>query len=312
MKRFLKTTARIIITLFILLNIVVMFHAYKFTYFYDADEVVIKANEHKTGWDKTKELLFGFNAVKKKCIAPDSSYKTIYLTTADNLKLEAWLVTVPNPKGSVAMFHGHGGNKAGIINEAAAFRSMGYNTLLLDFRAHGNSEGHTSTIGYKESEDVKLAYDYMQKTGEKNIILWGISLGAAAVTKAISDYAIAPQKIILEMPFGTLPDAVEGRIKMMGLPAQPISCLLTFWGGVEHGFWAFNLRPCDYVKKIKCPVLLQRGKNDLRVTEKETMQLYNNISAPKKLVIYENCGHESLYSKEPVKWRGEISDFLAH
>ena len=306
LKRFLK----IFLAVFILLNIVVMFHAYKFTHYYDEGEVTIKANADKTGWDKAKELLFGFNAVKKKNIEPDSSWKVIYLKTADSLKLEAWLINTPDAKGTVAMFHGHGGNKSGVLHEAEAFRAMGYNTLLLDFRAHGGSEGHTTTIGYKESEDVKLAYDYLQQSGEKNIILWGISLGAATITKAVNDYNITPQKIILEMPFGSLPDAVEGRMKMMGLPAQPISALLTFWGGVEHGFWAFNIRPCDYVKKIRCPVLLQWGKNDPRVAEKETMSIYNNISAQKKLAVYDKSGHESLYGKEPEKWVEEVSGFL--
>ena len=60
------------------------------------------------------------------------------------------------------------------------------------------------------------------------------------------------------MPFGSLPDAVKGRVKIMGLPQEPISTLLTFWGGVQNGFWAFNLKPSEYAKKIKCPVLLQR------------------------------------------------------
>ena len=312
MNRFAKILLRSLLAAFVLLNIVVMFHAYKFTHFYDAGSVIIKAQKDKSGWDKTKELLFGINSVKKTDTAPDTVYQTVYFKTQDSLKLEAWLINAPGAKGTVAMFHGHGGNKAGLLKEAAGFRSMGYNTLLLDFRAHGNSEGNSCTIGYKESEDVKLAYDYLKKSGEKNIILWGISMGAAAVTKAVNDYSITPSKIILEMPFGSLPGAVEGRVKMMGLPAQPLSVLLTFWGGVEHGFWAFNMKPSEYVKKIQCTVLLQWGKNDPRVSEKETMAVYNNISTQKKLVIYDSSGHESLCAKENAKWLLEVSAFLQH
>jgi uncharacterized protein len=310
MTRIVRSLLKIVIAFFILLNIVVICHAYKFTHYYNANEVVVKEQKDKTGWDKTKELLFGFTAVKQKNIAPDSSFKTIYLKTKDSLKLEAWMINVPNPKGTVALFHGHGGKKSGVLREAYSFQQMGYNTLLLDFRAHGNSEGNTCTIGNDEAEDVKLTYDYLQQQGEKNIVLWGISLGAATITKAINDYGISPQKIILEMPFGSLPDAVAGRVKIMGLPPQPIATMLTFWGGVINGFWAYSLKPWNYATKIKCPVLLQHGTNDPRVTEEETKHLYNNITAPKKWVEYETCAHESLCTKEHNKWVMEVSAFL--
>ena len=310
MKRTVRSLLKIFAGLFILLNIVVICHAYKFTHYYDVGEVVIKPQKQKTSWDKTKELLFGFNAMKQKNIAPDSNFKTIYLRTKDNLKLEAWLINVPNAKGTVALFHGHGGKKSGVLKEAYAFQKMGYNTLLPDFRAHGNSEGNTCTIGYKEAEDVKIAYDYLKQHGEKNIILWGISLGAATITKAINDYGITPQKIILEMPFGSLSAAVEGRVKIMGLPVQPLSMMLTFWGGIENGFWAFNLKPSEYAKKIQCPVLLQHGSNDPRVTVTETKEIFDNITSQKKWVEYSNSAHESLCTKEHDKWVTEVSVFL--
>jgi uncharacterized protein len=310
MKKALKFTLKVVVVLFVLLNVVVMFHAYKFTHFYEAGEVAIKQQKDKGTWDITKEMLFGINSIKQKNIAPDSSYKTIYLITKDGLKLEGWYDTVANAKGSIAMFHGHGSKKSGVLEEAAAFQKMGYNTLLLDFRAHGNSEGNTCTIGVDEAEDVKLAFDYLQKNGEKNIILWGISLGAATITQAVNDFEVTPNKIILEMPFGSLSEAVVGRVKMMGLPAQPISTLLTFWGGVEHGFWAYNMKPSEYAKKIKCPVLLQKGKNDPRVTDAEVEVIFKNISTDKKLVYYENSGHQSLCNNEHEKWMTEVNAFL--
>ncbi|MFN0083112.1 MAG: alpha/beta hydrolase [Ferruginibacter sp.] len=310
MRRPLKLTLRIFLLLFIFMNMIVIFHAYKFTHYYNQGEVTIKKQSDKTGWDISRELFFGFNAVKQINSVPDRIYKTIYLTTNDGLKLEAWVTTNPAANGTVAMFHGHGGKKSGILKEAASFREMGYNTLLLDFRAHGSSEGNTCTIGYDEAEDVKLAYEYLQTKGEKNIVLWGISLGAATITKAVNDYAIAPQKIILEMPFGSLPEAVVGVVKKMGLPPQPLSTLLTFWGGVEHGFWAFNVKPSEYVKQLRCPVLLQHGSKDPRVTNTETKEIFDNITTTKKWVEYTGSAHESLCTNEHEKWVTEVSAFL--
>lgn len=311
MKKVVKQLLKFLLVLFLLVNIIAAFHAYKFTHFYDADKVTIKKPENKSGWDITKDILFGIDAVKKKnTIAPDSLFQTVYLKSSTCPKLEAWYIPADSAKGTVCMFHGHGGTRSDVFEESKVFRKLGYNTMLVDFRAHGNSEGNTSTIGYDESEDVKLAYDYIKGKGEKNIVLWGISMGAAAISKSINDYHLLPNKVILEMPFASILKAAEGRIKMMRLPGEPIAMLITFWGGVEHGFWAFNMQPVEFVKKINCPVLLQRGKLDPRVTEQETNDIYNNISSPKKLVIYETCRHESLCEHEHEKWTNEITAFL--
>jgi len=216
-----------------------------------------------------------------------------------------------NPVGTVILFHGHGSSKSKVLNEAYYMFGLGFNTFLVDFRAHGGSEGETCTIGYNESEEVKLSYDYIQRSGEKNICLWGISMGASAITHAISEYRLQPQRIILEMPFGSLKEAVKGRMRIMGIPGEPMATLLTFWGGTEQGFWAFNLNPSEYARNIYCPVLLQWGANDSRVTKTETEEIFDNLGATeKKLVIYETAKHESLCSKEPQKWQNEIKGFL--
>lgn len=310
--QFLRRVLRIIFLLFFLLNIVAAFHAYKFTHFYPEKEITVKKPEEMNGWDKTKAMLVGINYAKSKnTIAPDSAVETIRFKTSDGLLIESWHYPITQAKGTVLLFHGHGSSKSKILQEANGFQSLGYSTLLVDFRAHGGSDGKTCTIGYKESEEVKLAFDYIKETGEKNIILWGISMGAAAITSAVHQYKIKPQKVILEMPFGKLKQAVEGRLRVMGLPNEPFSTLLTFWGGAEQGFWAFNFNPDEYAKDFTCPVLLQWGALDPRVSKTETTSIFNKIPGTlKKLVVYENAKHESLYKNDGLKWRKEVSEFL--
>jgi alpha-beta hydrolase superfamily lysophospholipase len=311
MKNILKMLLRSLLVLFILINIITAFHAYKFTHFYDIGQVAIIKNVDKTGWDKTKEILFGINAVKQKNSAPDSTFEKVIIKTRDDIKLQGWYVkTTDTAKGTVILFHGHGSKKSSVTDEAASFRKLGYHTFLLDFRAHGNSGGNTSTIGYNESEDVKLAYDFIKEKGEQNIILWGISMGAAAVTKAMNDYPLHPSKIILEMPFASILQAAEGRIKMMGLQAEPLATFITFWGGTLHGFWAFNMQPSEFAKKITVPTLLQWGQKDPRVKQAETAAIYASLAGEKELVVYETAGHVSLCDKEHEKWMAAVSGFL--
>ncbi len=311
MKKIIKFIIKTSIVLFILINVITAFHAYKFTHFYEANEVTIKAKNNKNGWDITKEILFGINAIKQQNTTPTSNFEQVYITTSSNLKLNAWYFKANTAaKGTVILFHGHGSKKSATLSESTVFNQLGYNTLLIDFRAHGSSQGNTSTIGYDETEDVKLAYDFIKTKGEKNIVLWGISMGAACITKAMNDYALQPSKIILEMPYASILQAAEGRIKMMHLPGQPLATFITFWGGVEHGFWAFNMKPVAFVKNITVPVLVQWGKNDTRVQRTEIDAIYNNITSPKQLQVYETAGHESLCEKEQDKWTKSIEAFL--
>lgn len=213
--------------------------------------------------------------------------------------------------GTVILFHGLNSNKGVVLPEAYEFLSMGYNTLLIDMRAHGQSSGIANSLGIKESEEVKLAYDFVRNKGEKNIVLWGMSLGAVIISKAVYDYGISPQKIILEMPFERLQDHVRARARVLGFPDEPFGFFVTLWTGIEQGYWGFGHQTTRYVKKINCPVLLQWGDQDEYVLKKETENIFKNIVSEKKtMVVYEKGLHQSLLKTETDKWRKTVSDFL--
>jgi len=319
MKKWFKRTAYFLLLFFVLLNILVAVQAYHATHYYNSTATIMpkKHLTEMSGSEKLKAILFGVKVPKKKVV--DSlgvPHQTITLQTEDGLKLAAWYAGRDNDtivkKGTVVMFHGHGDCRSADIKEAEAFFAMGYRLLMVDFRAHGESDGNTCTIGYRETRDVKAAYDYAVNKGEKNIVLWGVSLGASTIIKAVHDYDIKPTKLILEMPFGTLFDAVKGFTRINHVPEEPAAVMLTFWGGLEQGFWAFGMQPEEYAKDIRCPVLLERGENDIRVTEQETQEIFKHISTQKTLVEYANCGHESLYKKDSVKWTETVTRFLSN
>lgn len=306
-----KFLLRTLLAVFILVNTVAAFHAWKLTHFYGEGERT-KSPDKLSSTEKISAMVFGVKVPKSK--TEDSltiKHEVVNLfTQKEALSIEAWYAKHRKEKGSVALFHGHIASKSAIISEAEAFYKMGYSVLLVDFRGHGNSDGNYTTIGYKEAEEVKLAYEFLRKKSNKKIILWGISMGAAAITSAFNKDFVKPDGVILELPYGSLLDAVKGRVKMMDLPPQPLSSLLTFWGGAENGFWAFDLKPKAYAKKIHCPVLIQAGALDNRVSLQEIDAIFNNISTDKQKVVYDSAGHQSLLLNNPAKWEENVSGFL--
>lgn len=309
----LKRIGWICLSLFVLLNIIGAFHAYKFTHFYPNNTHANKRPEQMSTWEKTRMILFGIR-ISKPVVKnfPEVPYETIALHTSGHLKLEGWWIPATQPRGTVILFHGYMGNKGAQLSEAAYFRALGYNTFLLDFRAHGNSDGFTTSIGFKEAEDVWLAYDFVHRQkAQQHIILWGMSMGAAAILKAVPEYQLQPEKIILESPFATLTDAVKGRMRAVHLPGTPLAQLLTFWGGMELGFSGFDYAPEAYAQKIKAPVLLCWGRQDTRVIEAETQAIYQHLgSTDKTLLIFPDAGHESFCQHDPQKWQTAIRHFL--
>lgn len=311
LRKLLRRLAWVLLIVFILVNVSAAFHAWRLTHFYGDEGNFVKPYRMGLG-DKAQAMVLGIKIPHPKISSKLTlHHDTVTFRTADGLIIDCWYAKHRKSKGSVVLFHGHLGNKGAVIPEATAFYNLGYNILLVDFRGHGNSQGDYCTIGYKEGEEVKLAVDYLKSKGEKNIILWGTSMGAAAITSAFHNYHIQPSAVILELPFNNLHSAVAARVKLMNLPKEPLSSILTFWGGVENGFNAFKFSPAEYAKRINCPVLVQAGKLDNRVSLRDIDELFSNIPSDKKQKqVYDNAHHQSLCNKDKELWIKRISSFL--
>jgi pimeloyl-ACP methyl ester carboxylesterase len=205
---------------------------------------------------------------------------------------------------------GYGGDKSQMLTDADELLKMGYNTLLVDFMGSGGSEGNETTIGVKEAEEVKSCYDYLAQRGEKKILLFGTSMGAAAILKAINDYHLNPAAVILECPFGTMYQTTCARFRLMHVPAFPMAGMLMFWGGTQNGFWAFSHNPVEFAKSVKCPALLLWGEQDDKVSRAETDEIFANLQGRKVLGTYPHSGHENYLKKDKEKWVKDVGGFL--
>lgn len=299
----------ILTAIFILMNIVAIFHAYKFTHFSETGTEKTKSSAKLSAIDKIKTIIFGVNNPRpENTTIPNNDFEVIKIKS--NREIECWSIKTENAKGSIILFHGYGGNKSLMLDKAEVFLELDYNTLLVDFMGSGGSEGNQTTIGYFEAEQVQACFNYLRKQGEHNIFLYGTSMGAVATMKAISDYDIKPKGIIIECPFGSMYQTVCARFKTMDAPTFPMAGLLVFWGGIENGFWAFNHNPTEYAKKINCPTLLLHGAKDEKVSIEEIQSIYNNLEGIKKLQIYEEAGHENYLLKYKTEWTEDVKDFL--
>ncbi len=308
----LRWTGWVLLVQFLLINISASLYADKLTRYYDQIRENIpnsSGNIFSRSWRLFTGPRYGKPLSGQK---PVFSYDSVSLQTKNGTHISAWIIKPDSvSKGTVILFHGIGGTRSILMDEANEFRFLGYTVMMVDFRGHGESEGKTTSIGYREAEEVWLAYELMLSRGEKNIFLYGSSMGAVAISRALSVYALRPAGVILEMPFFSLQTYLKAKAKLLGFPAQPFAFFTTFWVGAEKGFSGFRHKTTRYLKQAVSPLLIQCGTRDAFVSEEEIRKIEAAAaSGKKKLVLYANAQHESLLRFDTAKWRAEIKSFL--
>lgn len=312
---FIRWIVWVLIVQLVLINISAALYAHKLTHFYE-DKIIRQPASRQNIFVKTWRLFTGPRFVKSVNTAiPTFPFDTIQLKTESGIFIDTWYAKPDSfSKGTIILFHGITSSKSQLLAEASDFRYQGYSIMMVDFRAHGNSGGNTTTVGSRESEEVKMAYNYIKETGEKNIFLYGISMGATTIIKAIADYGMQVSGVILEMPFLSMQTYLEARARLLGFegfPEKPFAFLTTGWISIERGFNAYKFIATRYAKNVNCPVLMQWGTQDPIVLKRETNKIFAALATTdKKLVIYNEAGHESLLQNDPAKWREEIEQFL--
>jgi uncharacterized protein len=284
---------------FLSLNSLAYIFAYTLTHFRDPDE-------------------FGLGLSRpistKRPINLGLEYTTQRIPINQTEWLETWFIPVKQDtsKGTIILFPGSGGSKSRqLLAPAKVFHDLGYDTLLIDFRGVGGSSGNTNTMGIREAQDVLLSMSYVQKSNLKHpVILYGISMGSAAILKAVSDEKVNPDAIILEEPFAKLLNAVGSRVSRNHIPSFPIANLIVFWGGIQHGFNGFDHNPVDYARQVKCPTLILQGELDQWTTRTEIDQIVDNLDGYKQLSVFPNTGHNLLVTVDKERWKQDISKFL--
>lgn len=307
MKRLFKRSAFALLLVFIIANIVAFMHAYRFTHFSDTAKSRT-ADPHDLSWGEKIGILFtGIeNPRPQNTEQPTQSYSVISVNSTE--RLECWKIPVDNARGTVVMFHGYAGKKSSLLHRAQILNDMGFNTILVDLMGSGGSGGSVSTVGYDEAEQVKDCFEFFRED-EMPVYLFGTSMGAAAILKASEDYHIKPAGILLECPFGSLYKTVSARFEMMKVPSFPMAALLTFWGGMQHGYWAFSHNPTEYARSVEVPTLLMFGEQDDRVSREEIDEIFLNLRGPKTLKTYSGQGHD-LFSDNEETWREDVRAFI--
>lgn len=301
---------------FIAVNYLAYMQAYKMTH-YSPGGVRTEKPENLGIAQKIEVLFNGVNVPKPvNARTPRDlglDFKTLAYPTGNGLNLSAWYVPHSKSKAMVLLFHGHAASKSQLLTEAYAFYEQGYDLFLVDFRGSGDSDGFKTSLGYDEAEDVNASVRFVREHWpNEKIILFGNSMGSAAILHSFARYPVQADGVILGCPFDSLFHTVKNRFSIMGLPSFPLAHLLMFWGSVQLGYNAFGFRPSEDAKSVHCPALLLFGARDRNVLPNEAGLILKNLVGTKECWFFPNCGHESGFVNNPDQWKKAVFGFLNH
>jgi alpha-beta hydrolase superfamily lysophospholipase len=313
-RRRLRRVAIALAVLLLLANFLAFMHARALTHFGPPGPAVTKPWNMSWG-EKVRGLFFGVTIPRPtNSFTPEKyglAFDTVRFQTIDNFDLEAWHIPCESPRGLVILFHGYMNAKASVLREAKVFHDLGFETMLVDFRGSGGSQGNETTVGWREADDVAAAVDYANRNLHTQcVILYGQSMGSAAILRAIALRGVKPNAIIVECPYDRMLNTIANRFTYLGVPSFPAARMLLFWGSVQQHNWAFSLNPAEYAKSVTCPALYIRGGDDPWVTQSEAEAILNNLRGEKTLVTISHCGHEGAYLRDPKNWTTAVSNFI--
>ena len=244
-------------------------------------------------------------------------FENVYILSRDGLYLHALYLAADKPSDRIAIFH-HGFTSHAVDNAAHAkfFHEQGYEVLLLDLRAHGESEGEYVGFGVLDRFDTLEWVRYVRERFGKNIkiVLHGTSMGGATVLMALGlpEIQETVSAVIADCAYTSPADVFSSVIqKDYHLPPSAIIRLTSARSRRVAGYSFDEYSTLDALKDNRVPVLFIHGKEDKFVPTWMSQMNYDFCSSKKRLLFVENAGHgSSVFENLPLYEQTE-KEFLA-
>ncbi|WP_258542429.1 alpha/beta hydrolase [Parvicella tangerina] len=239
---------------------------------------------------------------------------TLILESHDGHKLYGlWCdANTPEVQGTILMIHGIGSCKDHFIPKAQWLANNGFNSVLVDLRGHGMSEGEYITYGFNEVPDLKLFLDCMTLHHHANNIgVWGQSLGGAIGLQLMA----ADDRVkfgIIESTYCTFDEVVHDySYRMFGVPLGWLNDYVIWRAQSVAQFDKTNINPEEACKKVHQPILLVHGTADDRIDITYGKRNFNALASEnKEFVQIEGANHVNVWEVGGETYNKKCLEFL--
>lgn len=240
-------------------------------------------------------------------------YINVYIKSFDGLRLYGTLLENYSDKIVICVHGFTGSGKKDFASLAQAYYKNGYNVLLVDNRAHGQSEGKYVGFGVLDRLDLRNWVKYVINRFGSNVqvFLHGISMGAAAVLMASSIMPKNVRGIIADCGFTSVYEIFEYVLKRdYHLPKFPIIYLTNIMSKIRAGYGYKDVNTAAEIARSDIPILFIHGENDEFVPLWMTMKNYSHCKAYKELFIVRESEHAESHYIDKKGYERRILTFI--
>lgn len=206
----------------------------------------------------------------------------MFLTTADNIKLQVWYRKPDKDKDIIIFLHGNAGNLENRVDKLTQLAKMGYGFIIPAWRGFGKSEGFPRKEGL--IIDAETVITYLKQNAynlRDQVIMIGESLGTGVATEIAVKYRF--KGLFLITPYTSIVDRA-GEIYPY-LPTQYLTI--------------DNFKVLANISKINQPLFIIHGTDDNVIPYQHAEKIFAKAKEPKKIIIYPGVNHNN-YNVEKV------------
>jgi fermentation-respiration switch protein FrsA (DUF1100 family) len=239
-------------------------------------------------------------------------FEEVYFPASDGLRLRGWWIPAVGSERVVIIMHGHGGSVDWDVRRSPPLIQAGFNVFLFDFRAHGRSQGKSTTFGYLERRDLLGAVAFLKSRGMRKIGVIGFSLGG---TVAMLTAPVCPDILAVISDDG--PARIRTALRVYGLEqgyprwfAVAFAWLAMVGASLRLGANLFCYESVRWVGKIAPrPIFFIHGEQDQYLPDFD--ELYAAANQPKEAWRVAEAGHTTVGQFFPEEHERRIVEFFA-
>jgi len=221
----------------------------------------------------------------------------VTFSSFDGTRLYGWWLEAAKDAPTIVVLHGVKKNRTDVLRASLVLRRAGFNVLVFDGRAHGNSEGRFVTYGFYERRDVETALEWLatEKRIDREIVgLAGESMGAA-IALQVAAHNPWIRAVWADSPFASL-RRVAGEFaqrvtRLPGMVLNPVLWTTLHVANYRGKFDVRTVEPLALAAEIKCPVSLVHGTADQLIATAHSQSIYDALGGKKELWFVDGVQH---------------------
>lgn len=231
-------------------------------------------------------------------------YQSVAFTASDGTPLRGWWIDNPQRGKTVVLVHGLGGGKFDVLPTAATLSMNGYDVLLFDLRAHGESGGNLTSFGDRERHDVEAAVAFARETKpDQPVYGVALSMGGAAALAARNDEVgpVFDALVVVDAydQWSAMADDLVNR--QFAQPIRWVARHVAIPSAMIHsGRDLESFRPIDFAADFwPAPLMIIHSRDDNLIDFRHGQSLYEAADEPKRSFWIDGLDHNSVLP-EPV------------